>query len=326
MDNLEAIPIYDLAISARVGWQAHSLSNAGNNGSNRTMPRRQLLADGTVTDACSGEIVKHHHAVLTAEYLTALGTPLCPACAVRDGRRAAALIEHPDYKELTMTRILQECGLCDIHGFLVTAKNAGTKDNAEDRQRLAKNSVVDFAYTLALPGQFAESDQLNTRSGDAKEGQMLMKKSVRSGEYAISMRYSGVAIGVDSYHWQVVVRDPAERLRRHQSVLLALRDWILSPDGAMTATLLPHLTGLQGAIVVKPSVGRAPLCSALMGQFVEQLAAMAGPNCIILPFDSPAVFYAAMERLIMHSYPCLPAPQPVQERKPSSLTPAGIPA
>jgi len=326
MDNPEAIPIYDLAISARVGWQAHSLSNAGTNGSNRTMPRRQLLADGTVTDACSGEIVKHHHAVLTAEYLTALGTPLCPACATRDGRRAAALVEHPDYKGLTMTRILHGCGLCDIHGFLITAKNAGTKNNTEDRERLAKNSVVDFAYTLALPGQFAESDQLNTRSGTAKEGQMLMKKSVRSGEYAIGMRYSGVAIGVDTYHWQLLVTDPVERLRRHQSVLFALRDWILSPDGAMTATLLPHLTGLQGAIVVKTSVGRAPLYSALMDQFVPQLTAMAGPSCIILPFDSPAVFYAAMERLITRSYPCLPAPQPLQGREPTDLTTAGTPA
>ncbi len=87
--------IYELSICARVTWQAHSASNAGNNGSNRLMPRHQLLADGHETDACSGNIAKHHHAVLLAEYLEAAGSPLCLACSARDGRRAAALIDHP---------------------------------------------------------------------------------------------------------------------------------------------------------------------------------------------------------------------------------------
>jgi len=79
-----------------VSWQAHSLSTAGTNGSNKVMSRRQFLADGTETDACSGSIAKHHHAVLLAEYLMASGIPLCPACQEHDGCRAAALIERPE--------------------------------------------------------------------------------------------------------------------------------------------------------------------------------------------------------------------------------------
>lgn len=39
--------IYELGLSYAATWQAHSRSNAGNNGSNRLLPRRQLLADGT---------------------------------------------------------------------------------------------------------------------------------------------------------------------------------------------------------------------------------------------------------------------------------------
>src|SRR5436190_20393332 len=81
--------IYEVSLNVRVAWQAHSISNAGNNGSNRLLPRRQLLSCGTETDACSGNIAKHFHAVLLAEYLEAAGGPLCPACKVRDGRRAA---------------------------------------------------------------------------------------------------------------------------------------------------------------------------------------------------------------------------------------------
>src|SRR5260370_13115859 len=85
------LSMYELSMSVRVSWQAHSLSNAGTNGSNRVMPRRQFLADGTETDACSGSIAKHHHAVLLAEYLAASRSPLWPACHGRDVRRAASL-------------------------------------------------------------------------------------------------------------------------------------------------------------------------------------------------------------------------------------------
>src|SRR5215216_4516063 len=109
-----------LSLSCRARWEAHSSSNAGSNGSNRLLPRCQILADGTETDACSGNILKHDHALLCLEYLAAAGAPLCPACVEGDGRRAMALVGHVDYKELTIDRILQECGLCDVHGFLVT--------------------------------------------------------------------------------------------------------------------------------------------------------------------------------------------------------------
>src|SRR5689334_21905478 len=95
MSSIDRLPIYELALSTRITWQAHSLSNIGSAGTNLLLPRRQLLADGSESDACSGDIAKHYHATLTAEYLAAFGVPLCPACQVRDGRRAGALAEQP---------------------------------------------------------------------------------------------------------------------------------------------------------------------------------------------------------------------------------------
>ena len=79
-------PFYEMSFNVLAAWQAHSLSTAGSNGSNRVMPRRQLLADKSETDACSGNIAKHHHAALVAAYFAAEGNPLCPACRVGDGR------------------------------------------------------------------------------------------------------------------------------------------------------------------------------------------------------------------------------------------------
>jgi hypothetical protein len=109
------LTVYELSLNVLVSWQAHSLSNEGADGSNKVMPRSQMLADGSVTGACSGSIAKHHNAVLPAEYLAASGVPLCPACLQRDGRRAAALIERPEYKNISVQQILRNCGLCDAH-------------------------------------------------------------------------------------------------------------------------------------------------------------------------------------------------------------------
>lgn len=301
------MPVYEMSINARVTWQAHSLSNAGTDGSIRTLPRRQLLADGTETDACSGNIAKHHHAMLLAEYLEAAGGPLCPACAVRDGRRAAALYGQPGYEDLTIERVLNECGLCDAHGFLLPAKKAASDGSTEARSRISKHSVVEFSFALAFPGRYAESEQLTTRCGDSKEdGQMLMKRPGRSGEYALCVRYKAVAVGVDTDKWNLIVDDRAERARRHQAILSALRDQLLSPSGAMTATILPHLTDLCGAIVVRSNVGRAPVYSALAADFVARLTAMAGPMGTVFPFKTVDEYCALMNRLIDCSDPALP--------------------
>jgi CRISPR-associated autoregulator DevR family len=300
MDANNGTTVYEMSISMCVGWQAHSLSNAGNNGSNRMLPRRQFLADGTITDACSGNIAKHHHAVLLAEYFEETGSTLCSACAARDGRRAGALPERDGDEELSMERILRGCALCDAHGFLVVAKGS--------RPRLSKHSLIEFSYALARPDRHAESLQMMTRSGASKEdGQMLMQTSIRSGEYAVVIRYRGVGVGVDTDAWRLVEGGPEERRRRHRAILSALRDCILSPDGAQTATTLPHLTGLTGAIVVRSSVGRAPIYSPLIDGFVEQLRGMAGAMDMVYSFETAAEFSTLMQWLIDTSDPCLPA-------------------
>jgi CRISPR-associated autoregulator DevR family len=297
-------PSYDMTINARITWQAHSISNAGDDGSNRLLPRTQLLADQTITDACSGDILKHHHAALLAEVLVAEGLPLCPACRVRDSRRAGALIDNPEYKKITIERILNECALCDAHGFLITAKKAAGDVSADARQGLHKHTIIDFTFALALPDRHAESLQLHTRSGASRdEGQMLMTRSARSGEYALCIRYQSVRIGVDTYHWQLVVQDEEERLRRHRAILRALRDTLVSPEGARTASMLPHLTGLVGSIAVQSAPGRAPLFSGLSDDFMVQLESMAGDTCRVYPFETASAFYQQMNRLIQFSEP-----------------------
>lgn len=302
------IPVYDLSINVRTAWYAHSLSNAGTDGSIRLLPRRQLLADGTATDACSGNIAKHYHAVLLAEYFEGAGVALCAACRTRDGRRAAALAERNGDRRMTIDSILVNCGLCDAHGFLITARHGMAAGRGEARQRIAKHSLIEFSYALALPDRQAESVQVATRGGGSKEGgQMLMKMPARSGEYALCVRYRGVGVGADTDSWRLVVDDAGERRTRHRAILAALRDALLSPQGAMTATMLPHLIGLSGAVVVRTTAGRAPLYSPLVDGFVAHLTSLAAPSCAVYPFATVVEFQAVMDTLIETSFPCLPA-------------------
>lgn len=304
--------VYELSINVRASWQAHSLSNVGNDGSIRTMPRHQLLADGTLTDACSGNIAKYHHARLLAEYFAENGTTLCPPCRTGDGRRAAALVDMDGYdKDLTIDRIVAGCGLCDAHGFLITAKAGARTGGADRRPRLSKHSLIEFSYALALPDRHEETIQLTTRSGvsgaSKEEGQMLMKTSVRSGDYALCVRYRAVGIGADTDRWRLIVHDEAERLRRHRAILHALRDCLISPEGALTSATLPHITGLTGAVMVRNTAGRAPLYSPLADEFVSQLLALTTPSCAVYPFETMAGFHATMEGLIERSVPAIPA-------------------
>jgi CRISPR-associated protein Cst2 len=263
MQGNASLSIYELSLNVLVAWQAHSLSTIGSNGSNRLFPRRQLLADKTETDAISGNIAKHHHAALVAEYFAADRSPLCPACRVGDGRRAAALIDRLDYQDLSLERIVRECALCDSHGFLVTAKNADSEAGTGARMKINKDTLIEFTYALALPNRHAETGQLHTRVGTSKEeGQMIMKIPARSGEYALCARYRCVGIGADTLRWILFIKDQTLRERRHRAILRALRDSLVSPDGAQVGTMLPHLTGLHGVIMVRTSVGRSPLYSA----------------------------------------------------------------
>ena len=149
---------------------------------------------------------------------------------------------------------------------------------------------------------------LFTRIGDSKEeGQMLMKMPARSGDYALVVRYKSVGIGVDIDKWRVAIANEQQRRVRHRAILSTLRDTLLSPDGAMTATMLPHLTGLAGVIVVRKDVGRAPMYSALKEDYIARLVAMKCDTCLVYPFETVDAFNAIMEDLIATSTPCLPA-------------------
>jgi CRISPR/Cas system-associated protein Cas7 (RAMP superfamily) len=260
-----------------------------------------LLADGTETDALSGDIFKQHHASLVSGYFEANNVPLCLACSKRNVLRSAAPGSYSN-----MTDILLNCGLCDTHGFMVTTKNK-SDENGEKREGIAKHSLIEFSMALADPKYFAESAQLHTRTG---ESQMIMTISGRSGEYAMCVRYTAAGVGVDTQTWKIILKDQSKRIIRHKSILLALRDQLLSPTGAMTTWQLPHLAGLSGSIIYIEQVGRAPIFSPLQSGFqdtLEKLGKILGDQCTVYRFENIVEFTELMTMLANETEPSYPS-------------------
>ncbi|HRW97993.1 MAG TPA: hypothetical protein P5280_00815 [Cyclobacteriaceae bacterium] len=295
----DSIPVYELSLSLRVTWQAHSMSNSGNNGTNRLYPRRQLLNDGTETDACSGNIFKHYHARLLMEKLFELKCHLCPACLIGDSRRAEALDE-----ALTMAEYLR-CGICDTHGFLIPEKKEGGQ---VVRKGVSKHSLIEFSMALALPDQHTDSPQIYTRQSIDSEsgGQMIFKQSSRSGAYGLCIRYKAAGLGVDTNTRKPIIKDENLRLGRHKAILESLKEQLLSPSGALTSISLPHLTGIEGIIIIKTQAGRAPILSPLIPDFIVQSQQLADTTRVVFAFNSLGVFDQTMTELCEHSYPIYP--------------------
>jgi hypothetical protein len=172
------------------------------------------------------------------------------------------------------------------------------------RLRLFKESLVDFSYALGIPGKQFQTTQLNTRSGGSKEeGQMLFRKSVRSGEYALIVRYKAYGVGADTERRVLVVADQAERAARHKAILSCLKDLLLNPAGAMTPGTLAQLEGIEGAICVETHIGRAFAYSALDDTFIDRIMSMAGGTAKVYPFYTVEAFNELMDGFINHSQP-----------------------
>jgi CRISPR/Cas system-associated protein Cas7 (RAMP superfamily) len=291
--------IYEMSLHLRSTLQAHSLSNAGDNGSIRTLARKYMLASGVETDAISGNIEKHYHAALLAESFEYYGVPLCKACQDRDTRRAGALPYSP---KLTIQSIITNCGICDTHGFLIPAKKSVDSDG-EVRPHIGKDTLIDYSLTLADPESFAETEQLQTRNG---EGQMVIKIPVRSGTYSSIIHYLAAGVGVAIPRWELILKKPEERLLRHRLILTALFEQAQSPMGAKMATFSPHLTALSGAIVISTVPGRTTALSPLAPDFIETIQKLASKTCLVYPFKTLSEFIDLSRKLIEHSSPALP--------------------
>jgi CRISPR-associated protein Cst2 len=294
--------IYELAILGRATWELHSLNNEGTVG-NVTEPRTVVLADGTKTDAVSGEMLKHIHAIKMWE-LESDKNKFCKPCRELEPSRAAF---NPNIKKVTeknkekgiVQQAVEDCVLCDLHGFLVT------------KPAVARPSTIEFGWAVGIPsedGNLHRSFHIHARhavggkkkettgsanqtqtpnaadTGEPQEedatSQMIYHRPTRSGQYAVISVFRPWRIGLNNVDMQYVKvgeknKEYEYRIERYRLALNAYRALFLNPEGAMTTTRLPHSGPFEGAVVYTTANHPVPLLSPLHDGYTDEVERLA---------------------------------------------------
>lgn len=303
MSKTDHNSVYEIAIVGKAVWNLHSLSNEGTVG-NVTEPRTLTLANKTKTDGVSGEMLKHMH-VEALWSLEGNKSNFCSACRELRPERANASKEVTTKKASkdAMKTALQ-CELCDIHGFLVERPQLARDSLIQfgwavalpgfgrDIHTHARHAVVPIEEQerkekgnwgtdkcsiprcesnpnerdlLKIKGKWYCEDHLPT-------AQMLYYRPTRSGNYGVVSLFQAWRIGLNDLTMRY--EPQINRTERYKLALKAYQAMFLRPDGAMTATRLPHVENFQGTIIVSKANHPVPILSPLRDNYQEEMRAI----------------------------------------------------
>lgn len=324
--------VYEIAILGRVTWNLHSLNNEGNIG-NVVEPRTVRLADGATADGISGEMLKHIHAAKVWE-LAGDKSLFCPMCRVLEPMRAERNPEVTKHKKgeeaQAVAQALNDCVLCDLHGFLVQRPTIHRQSTVEfgwavgrlqeqayrDIHQHARHAVGFKGEGKAEEAQPPQPDQMTLIDteieADLEESeapqeerqrqvtsQMLFSRPTRSGVYALVTVFQPWRIGLNTvtYEYPVTLEN---RQSRYQLALRAYEAMFLRLDGAMTSTRLPHLEDFEGVLAISRTNAPAPVFSPLKKNYQDRLQALSemdGEALETRPFNDVVEFVTQLRQL-----------------------------
>jgi len=105
--------------------------------------------------------------------------------------------------------------------------------------------------------------------------QMLYHRPTRSGVYAFVTLFQAWRIGLNEVNYTYALNDENDRKKRYELALTAYEWTFKRPDGAMTATRLPHIEGAEGLVLVAKTAVPVPLLSPLREDYRQQLRDLA---------------------------------------------------
>jgi CRISPR-associated protein Cst2 len=280
--------IFEIGLLARATWNLHSLNNEGTIG-NVTEPRTVVLATGEKTDGVSGEMLKHIHAY-NVWLLQEDKSLFCNACQKFHPQKADmnTLISRKNKPDEAMKTAISSCILCDLHGFLV------------QRPSIGRPSAVEFGWALGIPDKThrdihiharhsmvgrsreevkTENEESEETAGEERKGgaearqvtaQMIYHRPTRSGIYALVSVFQPWRIGLNEIDYNYVIEE-SDRKLRYQLALNAYKASLMRVDGAMTSTRLPHIEGIEGAIVISEKNFPVPVVSPLDDAYIAQV-------------------------------------------------------
>lgn len=220
-----------LTLAAKLIVNVHDMNNEGSIGQTTDIRMIRMIGeDGKElpeVPAVSGRMMKHWHlAYMLREELNNSTPKLCPQCKTWE----------PERKPQDEVNGINACVICDVHGFLCTAKV-----QAPPR----RSSCVSFSWLLPVLDAKSEVKQvIHSRvasaagEGDEKSSQMIYYKNYASSIYAFVC-----SIDLDRIGKPLIgngLSDAVEIKRRRQMAVKALLPMVMGAFGASQSHALPH--------------------------------------------------------------------------------------
>ena len=315
--------LFSLSICGVATMNLHSLNNEGGEG-NHIQTRMVDVVDteGKLhpVNAVSGDMYKH----IFVEHFYSLARngadlPLSNGAKVMSPNRVNADLNDDDSAfskavaeasgdAEVIDAVIETCALTDVAGTLITkGRSTGRK------------SVVEFAWVAGVPEKtktesyfhvkYDVESRGNTQSDDGSNlGQAIFHRPTNSGQYAVVLNIEAYRIGFNDIT-QAYVRD-IDRTKRYKTLLQAVMQTFIEPNGAMRNTQNPHLTNFKGVITTSTSSVPAPTVSPLNDEFVKQvhrikdsLNSLADGALDVEDFDSLAQFTELMVDKVANTEP-----------------------
>lgn len=263
-----------LAMSFRIQLGFHAANNEGAGGTNVMEPRRISVGDKEY-DGISGEIIRHHILENFVRLCQQYGLQLHQRCeglvpdrcksVVREwmeNKRIQKLEPEKHYATLT-EKILRNCALCDIAGYLVALQKQ--QDKVEGV--LKRDSCFEVGWLITEHPAIVNYTQHSAYDPDP-EKHSLFVQNMRVGIYGGVLRIDLDRIGFNDWWWlgnnvnKYAIEEP-ERYKRIWVLFEAIKQWMLSPSFAKQAGWLHHPDGTFEGIIVLSSDGPAPFYSPI---------------------------------------------------------------
>jgi len=279
-----------LAISFRIHLGFHAANNEGAGGTNVMEPRR-ITVGNKEHDGISGEIIRRHILENFVRLCQQRKLPLHPRCKglVADRCRSEIIKWmgsqspsvgrlNPEQHYATLTsKILKNCALCDIGGYLVALQK---EDKVEGT--LKRDSCFEVGWLITEHPTVVNYTQHSAYDPDPKRHNLFVQ-NMRVGIYGGVLRIDLDRIGFNDWWWlgnkvkNKYAISEAERYQRMWVLLEAVKQWMLSPSFAKQAGWLQHQDGTFEGVIVLSSDGPAPFYSPIKFELEN-----GDPNCPVI--------------------------------------------
>lgn len=255
--------IASLSISGEITLNLHSLNNEGGEG-NQIITRQVTIVDkhgeAHTVNAISGDMFKHIHAVHQANYCIENNLPLSNLAKTLSPDRIGAdqlkTVVKKGTREAVQDGFITLCTITDTHGVLMT-------DDVNGISNTPRKSVIEFGWTVGKPGQGNTDTYFHMRGAtQSNPNPTPFNRPANHGVYAFVCSIEVYRIGFNDFSRQYPIMDE-DRKKRYKSIISALLNSFINPQGAMTSTQKPHITDFKGVVATSSRLTPAPTISAL---------------------------------------------------------------